>query len=191
MSAVEFLAGSEVRGPARIYYWGSNDRDPGWTPVFRDFLVNRFQEAPNRLSEPDIIIEADSVVVFVEVKFMSPNERGKVIRDVYLSPACIGDTSGLKEAGMYELTRNWAIGLEWARTVDPKRRFVLVNLVRECEEGGIEEEFGSLILQNREQKFRRITWESLVREVCPELTERFRAVTTYCGPAFPGLGSGP
>ena len=90
---------------------------------------------------------------------------------------------------MYELTRNWAIGLEWARTVDPKRRFVLVNLVRESEEGGIEEEFGSLILQNREQKFRRITWESLVCSVCPELAERFGAVTSYCRPAFPSLAS--
>jgi hypothetical protein len=190
MSAVEFLADSKVGGPARIYFWGVNDRDFGWTPLFADFLVGQFQERWNRLSEPDIIIEADSVVVFVEAKFTSrnePQEGSKLSK--YLSDDWVLDESGLEAAGLYELVRNWAIGLAWARMGPRKRRFVLVNLVRQSEEVDIEKNFGSLIRQNRWQRFRRVTWESLVRSVCPELAERFGAATSYCRPAFPSLAS--
>ncbi len=188
--AVEFLTGSDVQGAARIYYWGVNDRDPEWTPLFRDFLVNHFREAPDRLSEPDIIIETDRIVVFVEVKFTSANQRGEGEKlGNYLSDDWIVNESKLRAAGMYELIRNWAIGLAWARTGRRKRRFFLVNLVRESDEPNIEEEFGTLVKQDAGQRFRRATWESLVRQVCPELAERFAALTAYFRPAFPGLGS--
>lgn len=191
IEAVKFLADSVSGGSPRIYYWGVNERNLRWTPAFVHFLIERFHESPNRLSEPDIIIETDNTVVFVEAKFTSPNERGKSEKlDKYVSGDWAVNRSQLRAAGMYELVRNWAIGMAWTRMGRRKGRFVLVNLVRESDERSIEEEFGALVTQNAPQRFRRVTWESLVHHVCPQLAERFRSVTTYCRPAFPGLGSG-
>ena len=89
-------------------------------------ICNNLGENPLRYSEPDIIIESDSEVVFVEVKLRSGNasEKNRDKFSKYLVPKLYVDETKAKDSGLYELVRNWTIGNIYASS----KHFRLVNL---------------------------------------------------------------
>jgi hypothetical protein len=175
----------------QIFYWGFNDRHsfPMLSPGMdlRQFLVKRFGESLQGLSEPDVILLGDRHVIFVEAKLGSPNEqRASDVRvDKYVKavPEWFGDPDRVRAAGYYELTRNWAIGA--AIATDLGKAFMLVNLVRAADEQGIEGLFGGVL--GRRGVFRRCTWENL-SGIEPAIRPWLQRQTLHFQPAFPGLG---
>jgi hypothetical protein len=88
-------------------------------------------EQPKSRSEPDVILVWPDLIAFVEVKFDSPNEHKAPTYkgwDTYLQSADLfsKDNDAVRQAGWYELTRNWVIGNLVAAQHDA--RFVLINL---------------------------------------------------------------
>jgi hypothetical protein len=90
---------------------------------------DRLGEKPRRRSEPDVILDfANDGLVIVEVKYRSGNDQQE-FRDKhekYLSDTdAFTEPELIRHAGLYELTRNWRIGVELAEG----RPFTLVNLM--------------------------------------------------------------
>jgi hypothetical protein len=88
-------------------------------------------EQPRSRSEPDVVLVWPDLIAFVEVKLDSPNEHKAPTYkgwDAYLRSADLfsRNDDAVRQAGWYELTRNWVIGNLVAAQHDA--RFVLVNL---------------------------------------------------------------
>lgn len=88
-------------------------------------------EQPRSRSEPDIILVWPDLIAFIEVKLDSPNEHKAPTYkgwDTYLPSAGLfaSADAAVRQAGWYELTRNWVIGNRVAALHET--RFVLVNL---------------------------------------------------------------
>jgi len=88
-------------------------------------------EVSSALSEPDVIVVWQDLVVFVEAKFQSSNERRPNYRGFsrYLDRPDLFAVSPEEVAadGYYELTRNWRIGTALAESLQIPG-FLLVNL---------------------------------------------------------------
>jgi hypothetical protein len=117
-------------------------------------------EQPRSRSEPDVIL----VWPFVEVKLDSPNERKPPTykgRDSYLpSPGLFAnDDAAVRQAGWYELTRNWVIGNRVAALHDA--RFVLANLgpAKLAKQAA---SFGEQLAQGAERAFEHRRWAELL-----------------------------
>ena len=164
------LAGSLVKN-SRIIYWSYDHACSDTWPV----LVRareEFGELPQQGSEPDIIVEADNAVFWIEAKFLSTNETAPSDPNAlkkYLSGGgkwysqvinANFETIAVKQK-LYELTRLWLLG-SWAADKIGKR-YYLVNLVRETKEQSIQESFGQHINADPKRSFLRITWEDIYR----------------------------
>jgi Holliday junction resolvase-like predicted endonuclease len=129
----------------------------------------------SRVSEPDIILLTNDLLVFVEAKFGSGNETSGDAETVqrridnpkrYLSggdewyhSVFQTDFANVIQDQRYELLRFWLLGSWIARKTG--RRFILANLVRDQQERDIENDFGKHIKQTPDRLFVRWTWESL------------------------------
>ena len=127
-------------------------------------------EDPRARSEPDVILVWPDLIAFVEVKLDSPNEHKASTYqgwDTYLpSPGLFArDDAAVREAGWYELTRNWVIGNRVAALHDA--RFVLVNLgpARLAKQAA---SFGELLAQGPQRVFEHRRWADLL-DASPEL----------------------
>ncbi len=69
---LESITGSAVWNPHTIY-WSYCQRAGTTWPLLAE-ARNEFGEAPHRSSEPDIILESDDVLYWIEAKFLSGNE---------------------------------------------------------------------------------------------------------------------
>jgi len=92
-------------------------------------------------SEPDAAMDfGDAGVVLIEVKYRSGNDRKKFDRryDRYVrNTDAFADFAAIGRSELYELTRNWRIGVELAGG----RPFTLVNLVVKDSDPARTEEF--------------------------------------------------
>jgi hypothetical protein len=140
-----------------------------------------FGEAEERRSEPDLILEDDRALVFVENKLTSTNrsvpshpknakkyETGfeRWFSTVFQRSATFKSVA--VEAKLYELMRLWLIG--WRIASEMGKRFILVNVVREAatSESDISAKFASYArLDHTSREFIRLTWES-IRDVVIE-----------------------
>jgi hypothetical protein len=154
---------------ASIAYWIYTPKVSGTHPLLTA-ARDEFGETPQRGSEPDLIIETDNALVLIEAKFLSGNntqpsnpENSKK----YLSggnrwydSVCRSPFGKLAvESKFYELTRLWLLG-SWAAARVGKS-FHLINLVRECREKRVEDEFGSQLFVAEQRRFSRATWEGI------------------------------
>ena len=93
-------------------------------------VLDELDETPTRRSEPDVIVAWSDLVVVIEVKYRSQNDRkpGYANFTRYLDELDLFAQAPAKvtELGLYELVRNWRIGAALARRTG--RRFALVNL---------------------------------------------------------------
>lgn len=168
---LESVAGVAVWNP-HVIYWSYCQRAGTTWPLLAE-ARNEFGEAPQRGSEPDIIVESDDALYWIEAKFLSrnetrptnPNDSKKYLSGgqkwyerVFTSP--YGTVA--VEQQFYELMRFWLLGTWTAMKLG--KPFVLVNLVRESEERRVAADFGRHINPNGHQ-FLRTTWEDVYRFV--------------------------
>ena len=128
--------GSAVGEPApadtpELLLWGAPTRPEA--EHLRDELVqvlDHLGERRLRRSEPDVILAWPSLLVFIEVKYRSPNDRQPNYANFarYLDRADLFTVrpDEVAETGFYELVRNWRIGAQLAE--ETNRDFLLINL---------------------------------------------------------------
>jgi hypothetical protein len=127
-------------------------------------------EDERRLSEPDVILVWAELLVFIEAKYRSPNDRQPHYRnfDLYVDDRrdlFAVPPDKVAAAGFYELTRNWRIGIELAQRLN-LREFRLVNL------GGpaltvSASQFAATIRQTDARRFWHTRWAELLEKSAP------------------------
>lgn len=117
-----------------LLLWGSSLKgyDDSVPDSLLQLLRDRLHENPSSFSEPDVIAIVGNRLIFAEVKYTSPNESKDASYshwDKYLgAPSGFFATASerVREAGYYELTRNWVIGKLLAAELGLD--FTLINL---------------------------------------------------------------
>lgn len=173
---INSLVGEPISRQPSVVYWSycQTSRKP-----FPSLLeaASTFGEHIDRRSEPDVILDDDNVLVFIECKLSAGNSTKPSDPDnpkLYLSG---GDswfgtifhpdatfTKIAVEKRLYELMRLWLLG-SWI-AAQAGKRFLLVNVVREGAkiESDIEARFAALTQPNPQRAFVRCTWERIYSE---------------------------
>ncbi len=167
---LESIAGTPVRNPGIKYWSYCPDADDSWPAL--EAARRTFGETPGRGSEPDLIVESDEAIYWIEAKFQSgndtcpsdPNNSRQYITGgdrwfdrVFKSP--FGEVA-VKQR-FYELTRFWLLGSRGAAQAG--KQFYLLNLVLDRKEASIGREFGKHIIATEDRQFKRVTWEDIYR----------------------------
>jgi len=174
---------------SELILWSYSEKEKG-TFSLLNAARTEFGEAINRGSEPDIIIQTDKVLFFIEAKVLAFNETkpsaaentkkyltggnnwfDKVFRNNYSSIAI--------EQEKYELLRFWLLGSWMAQKIG--LRFSLVSLVLGHRELEIEETFDKMIVEDEEKQFDRITWEDIYQFIITNKNDSkdFITITDY------------
>lgn len=127
------LCGSGLADSApSLVLWGAPAGGAEAEPVRNRYVQvsDEFGEDPRRRTEIDVLVAWDDLLVAIEVKYLSRNDRkpgraGRVARYVE-SGHFTADADAVDGLGFYELVRNWALGAALAEALG--RRFLLVNL---------------------------------------------------------------
>jgi len=133
--------------------------------------LKRIGEHPNRLSEPDVMLDfGEAGLIVIEVKLHSPNDQQEANArwDKYLSNASLltpafKDVHAARKSGCYELVRNWRIGCGLARD----RAFALINLIpnrllQDRSNRRHVEQFVQSIAEQQNRIFVELTWERFI-----------------------------
>ena len=170
---------------AELMLWSFNQREYqqqkenfcGWSLLNEARLT--FGETIAHGSEPDIIINTDHTLVFVEAKVTSGNDTsgsGETLARHLAAPS--GYTTGANRwyntvfnspyekvvrDQKYELLRFWLLGTWMAKQMN--KRFLLANLVPADKEQSILWEFGTHIKEPDAGIFTRITWEDIYNAI--------------------------
>jgi len=181
---------------ARIIYWSF---DPMAGGPYEPLVLAReeFGEKANQGSEPDLIIETNGNIYFIEAKLDSGNKTNPSKPDNKKKYETGGNNwfSEVFKSGVnfdkvanaesfYELMRFWLLGT-WIANEHLNRNFFLINLVLNKKERDVEHQFGRHIDYNETRAFKRQTWEqiySLIERKAPpearkEIIEYFHGKT--------------
>ncbi len=142
--------------------WGAS-ADEGGT-LLRTRLVailDGLGENPQQFSEPDVILVWPNLVIFIEVKYTSPNEKKpgyeNFVRYLDHTDLFAVPTEEVKQSGYYELTRNWRIGTEFAGS----KEFVLVSLGPSPLKHDAED-FRQQLAETGDRRFAFLQWQDLI-----------------------------
>ncbi|MGQ9546550.1 MAG: PGN_0703 family putative restriction endonuclease [Dehalococcoidia bacterium] len=169
---LSFIIGIALK-PSEVIYWSYSPKENSiWSELSR--ARKEFGEEIKRSSEPDIIIQTDNALLFIEAKLTAGNKTtpsdtsnskkyetggdnwfSKVFKADYKTVAIVEEK--------YELLRFWLLGTWIAKQLDLD--FYLVNLVLSEREKEIEAIFKRHIYENQRRKFIRITWEDIYRQI--------------------------
>lgn len=138
--------------------------DPGSEQVRNDLVgvSKMLGEAARARSEPDVILDFGSAgLIAIEVKYRSGNDRQIGNYDQlskYLEGTGAITSPGIvRETGLYELARNWRIGMELAGS----RPFALINLGPDDlfrKEGKRLENFRQGLAEDNNHRFLTVHW---------------------------------
>jgi hypothetical protein len=136
-------------------------------------ICDRLGEAPKSRTEPDVITRfGASGMAFIEVKYRSGNDLQTfgAKHEKYLERTdAFADAGLIRESNLYELARNWRIGVELAKGLP----FTLLNLVTRNQEPDRTAKFHSG-LNHRKGNFRVVTWKDLLGKVaCPAWLQQY------------------
>ncbi len=181
---------------ARIIYWSFDPMEGGpYEPLVH--AREEFGEKANQGSEPDLIIETNGNIYFIEAKLDSGNKTNPSKPDNKKKYETGGNNwfnevfkSGVDfdkiatAESFYELMRFWLLGT-WIANEHLNRNFFLINLVLNKKERDVEHQFGRHIDYNEMRAFKRQTWEqiySLIERKAPpearkEIIEYFHGKT--------------
>jgi hypothetical protein len=176
------LTGIEPRDDVELLMWGIRAFDPD--PLVWNRLVETrkvLEDGAGFPTEPDIILRIPGqAVVLIEAKFGSPNstlsgheERfGGVPEFLDRYPSIEGRPDPLNREWMEEQEPE-SILQQLARNVIFAQRLAeegevpfVVNLVRNCDELGIESRFSTHLASDTPVRFKRWTWEDIYRIAC-------------------------
>lgn len=153
-----------------VIYWSYSQREDAVLSLLDEARREFEGERISWSSEPDIIVNTDSALFFVEAKLTAGNKTvptnksefkkyktggGNWFSDVFSSDY---ETVAIDER-KYELMRFWLLGTWMAKQQDLD--FYLINLVLSEREADIEAIFGRHIKENQRRKFLRVTWEAI------------------------------
>jgi hypothetical protein len=127
-------------------------------------------EDPRRLTEPDVILSWGELLVFVEAKYKSANDKkpgyAQFPRYTEGRPDLFtGSPHDVAAAGYYELTRNWRIGVEVAERLGVSE-FLLVNLGAKALAQS-SSEFAATIQQTPQRRFSHRRWAQVLDAASP------------------------
>lgn len=181
---------------ARIIYWSFDPMTGGpYEPLVH--AREEFGEKANQGSEPDLIIETNGNIYFIEAKLGSGNKTNSSNPEIKKKYETGGSNwfAGVFKTGVdfdkvanaecfYELMRFWLLGT-WIANEYLRRNFFLINLVLNKKERDIEHQFGRHIHYNESRAFKRLSWEqiySLIERKAPlegkkEIVEYFHGKT--------------
>jgi len=159
---------------SRQEYYSANDQKyTGWSELNSARLT--FGETIARGSEPDIIINTDKALIFIEAKVTSGNDtsgsgenydRHMKVPNGYTTGAngwydqvFRSNYQTVVEAQKYELLRFWLLGTWMAQQMN--KPFILANIVLREKEKTIETEFSKHIQANDTRTFSRMCWEDV------------------------------
>jgi len=129
----ELCLASTPAGEPSLLLWGA-PAGGSEAESLRDLVIevsDSFGEDRRRRTEMDVLLAWPDLVMVVEVKYRSPNDRrpGRCGHRLthYVRPELFkADTAEVDREGYYELVRNWALGAMVAERL--RRDFLLVNL---------------------------------------------------------------
>lgn len=162
---------SHVAGEPSVLLWGVPAGGDEAQALAKELesVSTRLHENPRSRTEPDVILAWRELLVVVEAKLGSRNERKAADYagwPLYTdSRAFTGTEAAVAATGLYELVRNWRFGWELAGT----RPFLLMNLGRESLEADAWRLGPGLSLSER-RMLRTRQWS----EVIPDGVEWFR-----------------
>lgn len=182
---LNLVAGERIAKNPRLVYWSfcQVSRKP-WQPLLDS--ATTFGESIARRSEPDLIVDDDDVLAFVENKVRADNRTpGKDKKPKLYATggggwwgqafASASDFNRVAVDGrFYELMRFWLLGSWTAHQAG--KRFLLVNVVRgdDNNESDIEARFGAHIQAGPQRRLVRATWEQVYKGIvqpragCPD-----------------------
>jgi hypothetical protein len=159
-------------GVPSLLLWGvplSGSRAAATASALTD-VCRSLGESPNSLSEPDVVLLWPNLLVVVEAKFLSQNQRRPNLRgfDRYLDRPDLFAVSpeAVAAAGYYELTREWRIGSELAHILDVPR-FLLLNLGPPEKIETDAQAFERLLAGRPEREFGYLSWSDLLEAAAP------------------------
>jgi hypothetical protein len=127
-------------------------------------------ELPGSLSEPDVIVRWDDLLVLVEAKYRGGNEcrPGHPGFRHYLDRSDLFEVSAAEvgAAGYYELTRSWRIGSELAEALSVPA-FLLVNLGPPEKIESDAEAFSGLVAVSEKRDFVQRSWNDVLEAASP------------------------
>ena len=173
---INSLASERISINPRVVYWSFCQQSK--TPhTALETAALKFGEKKHRRSEPDVILEDDNVLVFVESKLGAGNrttpsnprdpkfyETGanSWFKRIFRPDATF--TKIAVDEHLYELMRLWLLG-SWI-AAQAGKRFLLVNVVRDGarQEQNIEARFKAVTQSDPQREFVRCTWERIYSE---------------------------
>jgi hypothetical protein len=172
------LLGFDNEDTIDIYFWGGSYSEPSMNNIFRKKIIyilkTKFNETEKYYSEPDIIIETKTKMIFIEVKYNSSNSYEKSLKKIenYLSEDYYSDIKKAHKSLLYELIRNWSIGNEIA---NGKEYYLLnIGLKRKFDYEDKNERIklfkDSL---NNKDNFVRFNWENIIENMKRENIEKY------------------
>jgi hypothetical protein len=173
---IDSLASEHISQNPRVVYWSFCQASQRPFPALVA-AASTFGEHIDRRSEPDVILDDDKVLVFVENKLSAGNrtkpsdpENSKLYLsggDSWFGRIFHPDATFSKiavEERLYELMRLWLLG-SWI-AAQAGKRFLLVNVLRNGarSEKTIEARFEAITQSDSERAFVRCTWERIYSE---------------------------
>lgn len=163
---IENIAES-TSGTAEISYWGVGLKDDKaiQNKELKDVL-DTLKENHSSYSEPDIILEDDNTVIFIEAKLNSKNieKESPNQHKYYENTKHFKSDSDFKKCKEYQLIRNWRIGNDYAK--NKNKKFYLINLVNN--EVNTLDKFKGCIKTSENSIFKVKTWNDIRALLKPE-----------------------
>ena len=159
-------------GEPTLLMWGvpvSGPRGPETASALAE-VCRLLGESASAHSEPDVIVVWSDLVVLVEAKFQSANERRPNFRgfERYLDRPDLFAVSPEEVAadGYYELTRNWRIGTALAESLGIPG-FLLLNLGSPEKIEVDADLFGTLVARSPAHDFASCSWSDVLEAAQP------------------------
>jgi hypothetical protein len=184
---IKLVVGETIARTPRVIYWSYCQQSlQVWSPLLD--AAQLFGENVEYRSEPDVVIDDDRILVFVENKFLAgkPKPPKTRYRKRYttagpgwfakvFSPSTTFEEMSVTDE-LYQLMRLWLLG-SWIANRNG-RRFLLLNVVRSQSEDARETgaRFGVYIAATPHRQFVMATWENiyagLIRKVASPDSKR-------------------
>lgn len=147
-----------------VYLWGVNINSSKINTKFYNQFIkisDIFSENESSRTEPDVSLNLRDRLIFIEVKYKSPNELPKKIKAFTKYYVQNVDFSKIVKCNHYELYRNWA----FASKLSQGKNFVLMNLglkklftdKNQCKLKEFEDS-----LNDKKGSFIKLSWEEVV-----------------------------
>jgi hypothetical protein len=175
---------------SQIIYWSWSQQEKNNYDLLNKARLE-FGETIARGSEPDLIVQTDKALFFIEAKLTASNNttpsRGSNEKlycsgaDNWYDSVFTQDFDTIvRKNKKYELLRFWLLGTWMAK--ETGLDFHLVNLVPSRSEQNIETVFKPFIKETASQRFSRMTWEDIYKYISnntPTNSKMKNRVTEY------------